>query len=134
MTRALALVALASISACSARPEPPRLEDRATVRLHVEGNRPFIDVTFRKPDGSARSARFLIDSGGGGFLIVEPLARELGLDLGETVREEGESLAPVSSPVRAFVGALPLELDPRRIFVLIGRDNLLPPVAPGHAD
>jgi hypothetical protein len=45
----LPLIALALISACGAkpRPEPAGPPDRVTVPLHVEGNRPFIDVTFR---------------------------------------------------------------------------------------
>ncbi len=141
----LAAAAFALLAACRSgpeapraadptRPAPPRAVDRATVPLLVEGNRPFIDLTLRKADGSTRSARFLIDSGGGGFLIVEPLAKDLGLALGETMREEGEELALVTSPVHASVGSLPLELDPRRILVLIGRENMLPPVAPGRAD
>ena len=36
-----------------------------TVPLYMEGNRPYIDLTFRGPDGSTRSARFLVDTGGG---------------------------------------------------------------------
>jgi hypothetical protein len=51
--------------------------NQATVPLLVEKNRPFIDLTFRRADGSKRSARFLIDSGGGGFALTEPLARDL---------------------------------------------------------
>jgi hypothetical protein len=118
----------------SAAPEPPPAADRATVPLHVEGNRPFIDVALRKPDGSTRSARFLIDSGGGGFLIVEPLAKELGLTLGETMNEQGQTLAEVRSPVQASVGGLPLELDPRRVLVMIGKDSVLPAATTVRAD
>lgn len=94
----------------------------------------YIDVTFRKADGSTRSARFLVDSGGGGFLIVEPLARELALVLGKTETEQGEKLARTSSPVHAFVGSLALDLDPERVLVLVGQNNVVPPAAPGHAD
>jgi predicted aspartyl protease len=125
---------LAACGAPPAKPEPPRTADQATVPLRIEGNRPYIDVTFRKADGASHTARFLIDSGGGGFLLTEPLARELGLALGETSEGEGEKLAKTSSPVNAFVGSLPLELHPERILILIGKDNIVPPVAPGHAD
>ena len=80
---------------------PPHPADRATVPLHIEGHRPFVDLTFRKADGTTRTARFLVDSGGGGFLLVEPLARDLGLELGPTMKEEGETFARVTSKVDA---------------------------------
>jgi hypothetical protein len=126
---------LAACGAPPARPEPPRAADQATVPLRIEGNRPYIDVTFRKADGTTHTARFLVDSGGGGFQLTEPLARELGLALGETsIGEEGGKLAKTTSPVNAFVGSMPLELRPERILILIGENNVVPPVAPGHAD
>ena len=129
-SRSLLLVAFA---ACG-QPATPHVGDRATVPLIVEGNRPYIDVAFRKADGSTKTARFLVDTGGGGFLIVEPLAKELGLPLGEVEEEDGEKIAKVTAPPSAFVGDLPLELDPKRVFVLVGQTNIVPPVAPGHAD
>jgi predicted aspartyl protease len=125
---------LAACGAPPAKPEPPRAADQATVPLHVEGNRPYIDVTFRKASGATHTARFLVDSGGGGFLLTEPLARELGLALGETIDENGEKLAKTTSPVNAFIGSLPIQLNPERIYILIGSHNIVPPVAPGHAD
>jgi predicted aspartyl protease len=139
-SRNLALVALA-LACKSSQPQPaqesprqPSAGDRATVPLHVEGNRPYIDVTLEKPDGTARRARFLIDTGGGGFLLVEPLARELGVALGETITEEGSRLARVTSPLRAKVGELALELDPKRILVKMGESSMVPSGAPGHAE
>lgn len=134
---ALVLAALG----CTTAPEPkqgPRQvtnpSDQVTVPLLVEGNRPFVDVTFQRPDGSKRSARFLVDSGGGGFLIVEPLARDLGLAWGGTTREEGQEFASVTTAPRAFVGEFPLDIDPERVAVVIGADNMLRPVSPGHAE
>ncbi len=119
---------------CAQRWVRTRAVDHATVPLLVEGNRPFIDVTFKKPDGSKRSARFLVDSGGGGFLLLEPLARDLGLQWGKTEHEEGSEFAQIANPPEAFVGELPLELDPDRVLVLIGEDNIVPKSAPGHAE
>jgi predicted aspartyl protease len=116
------------------KPTPPHRADQATVPLHIEGHRPFVDITFRKADGTTRTARFLVDSGGGGFLIVEPLARDLGLQLGPAMKEEGETFARVTSKVDASIGALTLELEPDRVLVMVGKDNMLPPAAPGHAD
>lgn len=141
MTRLGLLAMFALATACGAKPPaaaPPaarvNTSDRATVPLHVEGNRPFVDVTFRKPDGTTRTARFLVDSGGGGFLVVEPLAKELGFTLGETMAEQGQQLARVTSTVNAAVGSVGLALDPARVLVLIGRTNMLPPAAPGRAE
>jgi len=113
-----------------AKPSP----DVATVPLVIEGNRPFVELTFEKPDGSTRKARFLVDSGGGGFLIVEPLAKELGLALGETQQEESQTFAQVTSPVSVSIGSVALELTPERTLVVVGKTNMLPAAAPGHAD
>ncbi len=125
---------VATLLGCSAPRDAEPAAGQVTVPLLVEGNRPFVDVTFRRPDGSLRDARFLIDSGGGGFLIVEPLARDLGLAWGETMREEGSEFAPVTAPPQAFVGEFPLELDARRVAVVIGAESILRPAAPGHAE
>ena len=111
-----------------------RIVDRVTVPLAIEGNRPFIDITFRRPNGSTRSARFLIDSGGGGFMLSEALARDIGLRWGAINQEGGASFALVENLPQASVGDFPLELTPKRVGVKIGADNILPKVAPGHAD
>lgn len=123
-----------AVLSCSTPRASDRGSDHATVPLLVEGNRPFVDITFHRPDGSTRAARFLVDSGGGGFLLSEPLARDLGLQWGETSHEEGSEFAQVKVPPKAFVGEFPLELNPMRVLVLIGTENILPPVAPGHAE
>ncbi len=120
--------------ACSPSPEQESGPNQITVPLVIEGNRPFVEVTFRKPDSSTRVARFLIDTGGGGFIIAEPLARDLGLTWGETSKEEGREFAAAKVPPRAYVGAFPLELNPDRVAILIGGANILPKVAPGSAE
>lgn len=132
--RPAAIVLAAAVAGCSA---PRRTEgglDHVTIPLRVEGNRPFVELTFRRADGSDRSARFLVDSGGGGFLIAEGLARDLGLAWGELIREEGQEFASVAAPPKAFVGEFPLDLDAKRVFVVIGTENILTPAAPGHAE
>src|SRR5678815_3668594 len=128
------LVLVSTTFACSATADGDGAGSRVTVPLLVEGNRPFVDVTLKRADGSWRTARFLVDSGGGGFLLVEPLARDLGLEWGETTSEEGAEFAHTTVEPEAFVGEMPLELDGDRVAVLIGRDNMLPPAAPGHAE
>ena len=76
----------------------------------------------------------MLDTGGGGFLITEPLARELGFTMGAASREEGQAYAPVTSLVTARVGTFSLTLNPQRIFVVMGRDNVLPSTNAGHAE
>lgn len=114
--------------------EQSRVVDQATVPLIVMGNRPFVDLTFRKPDGSTRTARFLLDTGGGGFLMTESLARDLGMQWGAPMREEGTEFAVPTTQPSAFVKDFPLELNPKRVLVLVGKTNMLPPVAPGSAE
>ena len=111
-----------------------RLPDRVTVPLLVEGNRPFIELTFRRADGSTRAARFLLDTGGGGFLLTEMLARDLGLVLGESSTEGGQTFATVKNAPTVFLGAFPLDLNPKRVAVIVGSDNMLPKAAPGRAE
>jgi predicted aspartyl protease len=108
--------------------------DHVTVPLLVEGNRPYIDLTFHRADGSARTARFLVDSGGGGFILVEKLARDLGVTWGKTSREEGREFGVAMSPPSAFLVDLPLDLTPDRVVVIVGEDNVVPKGAPGHAE
>lgn len=108
--------------------------DSVTVPLIVEGNRPYVMVTFQRADGSTREARMLLDTGGGGFLLTEPLARDLGVAMGPQMREEGQTFAPATSPVKARIGAMPLALNPQRVGVVIGKDNVLPNAAAGHAE
>ena len=97
-----------------------------TVPLLVEKNRPYVELTFQRPDGSKRKARFLVDSGGGGFQIAEPLARDLGLKWGATMREEDSEYALITDPVKAWIGDFLLELNPKMIGVALGVDQILP--------
>ena len=81
-TFALTLFGYLVITACAlGQTKEPQ---QATVPLLVEKNRPYVELTFQRPDGSRRKARFLVDSGGGGFSLTEPLARDLGLKWGPT--------------------------------------------------
>jgi hypothetical protein len=108
--------------------------DHVTVPLLIEGNRPYVDLTFRRADGSTRMARFVVDSGGGGFILLEKLARDLGVTWGKTSREEGSEFGVATAPPSAFLGDLPLDLTPNRVIVIIGEENVVPKGAPGHAE
>lgn len=52
----------------------------------------------------------------------------------DLVAEEGQEFGRAKSVPKASVGDFPLELDPRRVAVLLNKENMLPDVAPGHAD
>ncbi|HKP14353.1 MAG TPA: retropepsin-like aspartic protease, partial [Blastocatellia bacterium] len=99
-----------------------------TVPLAVEFNRPFIDLEFTRPDGSPRKARFWVDTGGGAFIMVEPLARELGLEMGQIINEGGQRFAAVKPP-KASLGGMPLNLEGARASVAIGQKTMMPGVA-----
>jgi predicted aspartyl protease len=108
----------------------------ATVPLFIENNRPFIDIEFIRPDGSTRKARFWVDTGGGGFIIVEPLARELGLKFGTVMSEGGSKFASTEPPV-ARIGGMPLDLDKANTIIAIGQSSMMPGIPaegllPGH--
>jgi hypothetical protein len=107
-----------------------------SVPLIVEFNRPFIDLEFKRADGSLRKARFWVDTGGGGFMLCESLANDLNLKWGETFSEGGEKLAVITAPP-ASLGGMPLNLQGARSFVSIGTKSLMPGVNaeglfPGH--
>src|SRR5262249_25563370 len=73
---------------------------------------------------------------GGGFLLAEPLARDLNLTLGETFKEEGQTFASIKPPLTRL-GAMPLNLENASAFVLVGAKSVSPGVEaegmlPGH--
>lgn len=72
-------------------PPRPVAPDHITVPLHVEGNRPYIDLTFRRADGSTRTAIFLVDSAGGGFSLGEKLARDIDVTWGRRIRADEDT-------------------------------------------
>jgi hypothetical protein len=60
--------------------------------------------------------------------------RDLGLRWGATTHEEDTELATAEVPPKAFVGEFPLDLNPKRVLIVIGPDNILPKAAPGYAE
>jgi len=130
----LALIAIAvAILGCAGQQQSKGGADRATVPLLIVGNRPYIDVMLWRPDGSKRSARFWVDSGGGAFIITEPVARDLGLQWQDVQSEQGQDYGQPEAPPKAFVGTVPLDLEPNGVLVAVGTDNISPTEA-GHAD
>ncbi len=82
-----------------------------TAPLHLDRDRPSLDLTVVGPDGTA-TQRFLVDTGGGGLLLTESLARQVGIPLNrvEIVEEWGLHLEAVKIPVINLAGHA-LDLD-----------------------
>jgi Aspartyl protease len=99
------------------------LAQTGTVPLIVEGNVPLIDLEFVRADGSTQTGRFVVDSGGGAFLLTEKLANAIGLKpTGPARNAEGSRFAPAPPP-EVRVGGMPLNLKDARVFVMAGADR-----------
>jgi hypothetical protein len=91
--------------------------------LIVEGNVPMIDLEFVRSDGSLQTGRFVLDSGGGAFLLTEKLANAIGLKpTGPARSAEGARFAPLAPP-EVRVGGMPLDLKGARVFMMAGEDR-----------
>lgn len=118
---------------------PQKPTTTATLPLVIELDRPYVNLSFEKRDRSRRNARFLVDTGGGAFILSNALADDLGLTLGTAMEEEGETFSPVRTPLKVFFGSTPLELMPRRIIACGGttiskhiKDFDVDGMLPGH--
>jgi predicted aspartyl protease len=109
----------------------------ATVPLILEGNVPMIDLEFIRPDGTAHTARFLVDTGGGGFLISKNLAKAIGLEpSGPASTGEGAQYAPAAAP-EVRMGGMPLDLRGARVMIQLSPERFMSRDAvdgllPGH--
>lgn len=84
----------------------------------MEGNAPIVELSFTTASGAVRKARFLVDTGGGGFLIGSKLMADIGAKAtGPAVEEEGERFQPLA-PFPAKLGAMNLDLAGVRFFGL----------------
>jgi len=99
------------------------LAAQTTVPLIVEGNVPMIDVDLTGADGKMHRGRFVLDSGGGAFIVTERLAKDLGMKpTGPARPEDGGSYAPTLAPA-GRVGGMSLNLRGVRSAILMGEDR-----------
>lgn len=83
----------------------------------------MIDLEFVRSDGSIQTGRFVLDSGGGAFLLTEKLANAIGLKpTGPARSAEGARFAPVT-PQEVRLGGMTLDLKGARVFMLAGQDR-----------
>lgn len=107
----------------SLHPQGSPLAHDVSVPMSVEGDAPIFTLTFKKPDGSVRSARFLFDSGGGAIILDQGLATEIGLKPeGAVISDEGQAYQAVDVPT-AFLGGMPLDMRTSKAFVHVGASS-----------
>jgi hypothetical protein len=88
--------------------------------MSVEGNAPIVTLSFKRPDGGVRIARFLFDTGGGGIIFDEKLARDIGLQPeGPPAFSDGQQYRRVNVPA-AFEGEMPIDLGTSKAFMHLG--------------
>jgi predicted aspartyl protease len=81
----------------------------ASAPLIVEGNAPIVELEFQTPSGSPRMARFLIDTGGGAFILGSKLMADIGAQpTGPASKEDG--FVPLR-PMAAKLGGMELNLS-----------------------
>src|SRR5580704_2362468 len=91
-----------------------------SVPMSLEGNAPIVTLTFRRPDGSVRTARFIFDSGGGAIILNEGLATEIALKPeGSGISEEGQQYRAMDVPA-ASIGGMPLDMGTSKAFMHLG--------------
>jgi hypothetical protein len=96
-----------------------------TIPMSVEGNAPIITLTFKTPQGSLRTARFLFDSGGGAIILGEGLAKDIGLKAkGAVISDDGQQYQEVDLPT-GFVGEMPVDLQTSKAFVHVGASSFI---------
>ena len=100
-----------------ARQAPPA---SATVPLDASTNCAIVQLGFVKPDGVVRMARFLVDTGGGGFILTESLANELALRRTGPAMTEGEGTFAPLEPPTVRLGTMPIDLAGVSPFVSVG--------------
>jgi hypothetical protein len=96
-----------------------------TVPMSVEGNAPIITLSFKRPDGSIRSARFLFDSGGGAIILAEALAKDIGLkSKGTVLSDNGQQYQEVDLPA-VLLGEMSIDLQTSKAFVHLGASSFI---------
>ncbi len=99
------------------------LAQQATVPLILEENVPMIDLEFTRPGGGTQTGRFVVDSGGGAFLMTEKLANAIGLKAsGPVMKAEGSEFAPANPP-EVRLGGMRLDLKDARVLIQYGKDR-----------
>ncbi len=121
----LALIAGALVASLPSRAAEAPVS--ATIPLEIDDGRPIVELTVLGAGGERATGRFLVDTGGGAFIIPEATARAAGITWTETFQAEGHELGRPDATPSALMAALPLPLNPDRVLVFTeGETGLLP--------
>ena len=81
-----------------------------TVPMDLQGNVPIVELEIAKASGGMRNVRFVVDSGGGGFIVGSKVMADIGAKREGPVQEaEGERFQLLSG-VRAYARGMELNL------------------------
>lgn len=107
MTRALPYLLLSAL---------PALTQPITLPMSLEGNAPIVELEIAKESGGVRKARFVVDTGGGSFLIGSKVLADIGVKpKAPAMLAEGMHIVPLSLlSVRG--GGQELDLSGVRLF------------------
>lgn len=83
-----------------------------TAPLIFDGNRIFVELTFRRPGGGARKALAYVDTGSPEVAVGRQLVRDLQLE--------------ADKPLRMEIGGMPIAVDPNAIISTYEVDSLFP--------
>ncbi len=97
-----------------------------TVPMVLLDNRPHVTLSIAGPKGKRTQARFIVDTGGGAFVVSQALADEVGWkENGPARKQGGASFAPFH-PRRVFLGRMRLDLKHVRASILEGSRTVYP--------
>jgi predicted aspartyl protease len=83
----------------------------ATVPLRSDTNTAIIELDFKRPDGSPRKAKFVVDTGGGAFIMGAQLAKDLALQQVGPIRETEDGHGVQSAAPKVSMGGMDLDLS-----------------------
>jgi hypothetical protein len=118
MNKILVLISAAIAAGIGIAPAASTTEPAsATVPMVLDHNRMTVEVEFMGTDGAAHKTRAWVDSGGMTVSMVEPLARELGINLSAMPAGGGRSFDPKSAVPVMRVGGIALDTEGMNVMV-----------------
>lgn len=104
----------------------------ATVPLHIEDNRVYVDLDVVLAAGKTRKARFWVNTGGGtGMMLAQRLARQAGLTVtGKKLRGPLPDVTLQQIPLpHLSLGGIPLDLSGCHAVAVLGSAQVMPGIA-----
>jgi len=84
---------------------------QTTIPMIVEGNVPIVELKVGTSPEHARMARFMVDSGGGAFIIGSKLLADSGAKTQGPIGTQDDDKMQAASGLRAWAGGLELNLE-----------------------